>query len=272
MRPNRAVRVSKLIGPVASAALLALAVAAPEVRAAEGQDQLAPALERGAAQESAAEGAFLPWTMGARSDAQRALVYAQGGYDSAEKGPVFQTVVEAQLLGRLSFRAGGSYAGPSGQFRPEGGLRLDALRQERHGIDLAVLGVYEAQGFNTVRAVTARVALSRAFGATRLVGNVGYGFGLQDAERYGDFRLAALHALTRGLQLGLDSRLRVDLERDANEPAGEPDWELVAGPLASFAFDRFVVSAGGGLSALKYRLVGARHVGAVASLGLGAVF
>jgi hypothetical protein len=148
--------------------------------------------------------------------------YAQGGYDGAENGAVFQTTLEARILGRLSLRAGG-YIGPSGTFRPEVGLRVDALRQERHGVDLAFLGLYEAKGFNTVRAITARVAVSRPFGDTRLVGDLGYGFGLEEGERYGDFRLAGLHAVTSHLQVGLDSRFRVVLERDSDEPLGEPD-------------------------------------------------
>jgi hypothetical protein len=237
----------------------------------EGNEADGESVER-VARQSVGAGAFLPWTMGARSDAQRALVYGQGGYDGAERGAVYQTVLEAQLYGRFSVRAGGSYLGPSGRFRPEAGLRLDVLRQEQHGVDLAVLGVYEAQGFNTVRAVTARVAVSRAFGDTRLVSNLGYGFGLQDGERYGDFRLAGLHALTRDLQVGLDSRFRIDLERDDDEPIGEPDWELVTGPLATYSIDRFVISATAGLSALKFRLVETTHLGAIGTLGLGAVF
>jgi hypothetical protein len=266
--------------PVCAAAFIAVSAAIFAVRPGtihaaqpgvdpEADSPPAPAIT---AEHSASVGAFLPWTMGARSDTQRALVYAQGGYDGAENGAVFQTSLEAQILGRLSLRAGGSYIGPSGTFRPEAGLRIDVLRQERHGVDLAVLGVYEAKGFNTVRAITARVAVSRAFGDTRLIGNLGYGFGLEEGERYGDLRLAGLHAVTSHLQVGLDSRFRVDLERDADEPPGEPDWELLAGPLATYSFDRFVVSASAGLSALKLRLIETKHVGAIATLGFGSVF
>lgn len=257
-------------GPAAGALVILILTSASAARATE--EDVATEAAPITAERSVAGGAFLPWTMGARSDAQRALVYVQGGYDGAEKGAVFQTTAEAQLFGRLSLRAGGDYVGPSGTFRPEAGLRIDALRQERHGVDLAVLGVYEAKGFNTVRAITARVAASRAFGATRVVANAGYGFGLEEGERYGDFRLAGLHGLTEHLQLGIDSRFRVDLERDADEPAGEPDWELMTGPLAAYTIDRFVVTATAGLSAVKLRLVEGSHVGAIAALGFGAVF
>jgi hypothetical protein len=226
-----------------------------------------------AAARSAEAGAFLPWTMAARSDSQRALVYGQGGYNAAEKSGVFETVAEAQIFGRVSLRAGGAYFGET--FRPEAGLRIDALRQEAHGVDLAVLGVYETKGFNTVRAITARVAISRAFGetgATRLVSNLGYGIGLEEGEGYGDFRLAGLRRLTEKLHVGVDSRLRVDLERDSDEPPGEPDWEVVAGPVATYAIDRFIVTAMAGYSALKFRLVDGTRSGAIGTLGVGAVF
>jgi len=223
--------------------------------------------------KSAGAGAFLPFTMGARSDTQRALVYGQGGYGGATKGAIFETVIEAQVFGRVSLRAGGNYSELGGKFRPEVGLRLDALRQERHGVDLAVVGGYESSGFNMVRAATARVAVSRAFGDTRLVSNLGGGVGLDDGERYGDFRLAGLHAVTDKLHVGLDSRIRVDLERDSDEPAGEPSWELQSGPVASYALGRFVVTASGGVSALKLRQGDTTsHVGAIGTLGLGAVF
>jgi hypothetical protein len=98
------------------------------------------------------------------------------------------------------------------------------------------------------------------------------GFGLDEGERYGDFRAAVMRGLTRDLHLGLDSRLRVDLERDQDEPAGEPDWELVAGPLATYSVGPFVVSASAGLSALKLRLVDARNFGLIGTVGFGAVY
>jgi hypothetical protein len=227
------------------------------------------------ASKSAEAGSFLPLTMAARSDSQRALVFGQGGYNGADSSPVFNMVGEAQLLGRLSLRLGGGYYGKSDQFRPEAGLRVDALRQETHGVDLAVLGVYEVKGFNTVKAITARVAISRAFGdagATRVVSNLGYGFGLDEGERYGDFRLAGLHAITEKFLIGVDSRLRIDLERDADEPPGEPDYEIIAGPIATYAIDRYVISATAGYSALKYRLVPGSHSGAMGTLGVGSVF
>jgi hypothetical protein len=266
----RSVAASRI--PLFLASLTMLAAAAAHGQEAEPTDELPGSRPEARTDKSVASGAFLPFTMGARSDAQQALIFGQGGYDSAWRGPVFQTTLEAQVLGRVSVRAGGSTIGPTGSFRPEAGLRVDALRQERHGIDMAVLGVYESAGFNTVKAITARVALSRSFGKTRLVGNVGYGYGFNDGERYGDVRLAGLRAVGRNVHVGLDSRMRFDLEYDNNEPPGEPEWEAVAGPVATYSFNRFVLTGTAGMSAMKQRLLASKHYGAVATLGFGTVF
>lgn len=215
-------------------------------------------------------GSFLPQTMAARSDGARATVFLQGGYEGAQRDAVFTAVTEAMVFDRVTLRAGATSF--DGQTRPELGLRIDALRRERHGVDLAMFGAYEARGFNTVSALTTRVAISRAWSATRVTANVGYGFGRADGERYGDLRLAVLQRVLRHVHLGLDSRARADLERDADEPAGEPDWEIVAGPLLAVSIDSFVLTATGGYSRLVYRLVPGAHVGALASLGVGTVF
>ncbi len=224
------------------------------------------------AARTADSGGLAPWSMAARSDRQGGLAHVLGGYDGAKGGVAFESVVEARLLGPLSIRAGGSYVGPNGKMRPIVSAKLDALRQERHGIDLAVSAGYEPHGFNTVPAAGALVAIGRGFGDLYLLGNAGYGLGLEEGEHYGDTRLAALYRVTGNLRLGLDSRFRIDLERDSDEPAGEPDWELLAGPAATVTFGRFAVTGGGGLSAIRMRLENDTRVGALAYLGFGAVF
>jgi len=105
-----------------------------------------------------------------------------------------------------------------------------------------------------------------------LTANVGYGAGVRQGERYGDLRLAAMQQLSRDVHLGLDSRFRVDLERDSDEPAGEPEWEMNAGPVAALSLGRFVLTGGAGASAVKYRLISTRGVGLYGLMGLGAVF
>jgi hypothetical protein len=224
------------------------------------------------AARSLKSGTFAAWSVAARNDGQKGFAHVTGGYDAAKNGPAFESVVEAQVLGRLSLRAGASYVGPRGEVRPVFGGRVDALRQERHGIDLAIAAGYEPHGFNTVPAAGALVAVGRSVGAVNLLGNLGYGIGLEEGERYGDARFAALYRVAPRLRVGLDSRFRMDLERDGDEPVSEPDWELMAGPLASVTAGRFVLSGGVGLSALRMRLESKTNAGAVAYAGVGAVF
>jgi hypothetical protein len=123
-----------------------------------------------------------------------------------------------------------------------------------------------------VPALNAVVAVGRSFGRLHLLANVGYGYGLDQGEHYGEARLAATVRVHPAVAIGLDARARLDLERDADEPDNEPDWDLVAGPQATFSFSRFVVGVGGGLSALRLRSGTTTNVGAVAQLTLGTVF
>lgn len=217
-------------------------------------------------------GAFLPFTAPARGDTQRAYAWVQGGYDSAHDGFVFDSNAQAALAGPVSLRAGVGYVGPRGDIRPSVALSVDALHQERFGVDLAFYGGYQGQGFNTVPALNVLVAVGRSFGRLNLLANVGYGYGLDEGEHFGEARLAALVRVTPSLRIGLDSRARLDLERDDDEPENEPDWDVVAGPEATLALGRFVVSAGGGLSMIQYRLSSTVYTGAQGHLSLGAVF
>jgi hypothetical protein len=222
------------------------------------------------ASAAAGAGNFMPFVESARGDTQRAFVTTQGGYDSVRDAALFRATAQARVIGRLSVRGGISYGDAASRLRPEVGVKLDGLHQERHGLDLAVAASYEPEGFNTTPAASLRIALARSFGATQLVGNVGYGASL-DGERHGEARLGLLHALLPDLRLGLDSRFRIDLERDDDEPAGEPEWDLAAGPTASYTLGPVVLSASGGASALKLRFDDA-GLGAFGSIGLGAAF
>lgn len=253
----------------AIAMLVAIALAPAATRA---ETDKAPSDIGETARRAADAGALLPWTMAARSDTQTAVVHLSGGYDAAKDGATFESVLEARIFGRLSFRAGGSYVGPDGDVRPIFAGKVDALRQESQGVDLAVAGGYEPHGFNTVRAVAATVAVGRSFDRLRVQANVGAGVGLEEGERYGDTRLAALYRVGNRLRAGLDSRFRIDLERDTDEPEGEPDWELVAGPLATMTVGRFAVTGGAGVSAIRLRLETNTEVGPVTYVGVGTVF
>lgn len=217
-------------------------------------------------------GAFLPLGVPARTDLQHAFLWMSGGYDAARDGFVFDSAVQATLHGPLSVRAGAGYVGPRGEARPSVSLALQALRQSAHGVDLSLYGGFQSQGFNTVSALDVTVALGRQFGRVGILTNVGYGYGLQAGEHYGAFRLAGLARLLPSFHLGFDARGRIDLERDADEPADEPDFDLTAGPVLTWSIQRFSLTASGGVAAMKFRRWDEARVGAQGQLLLGVTF
>jgi hypothetical protein len=152
-------------------------------------------------------------------------------------------------------------------------MLFDVARASDYGgVDLAVGGDYEMYGYNSVPAVATRAVLGGNIGELRLQANAGFGLGLERGERYGDLRLSGLHPVAQALYAGIDSRARIDLERDDMEPSSELDWDTQAGPMVQLALGRFAVSATGGVSAWKLRSTETAKVGAVGSLGVGAVF
>lgn len=221
---------------------------------------------------SAQTAAFLPSALPATSAGRRGLASVMTGWDQARRGRIYDTSTEAQLAGPVSLGAGASYDGPGTIASPHVDLRLDALRQVTHGLDLAVAAGYVDGGFNTVPAAVFKIAAGRRVGASYLLGNVVYGQGLQGGERHGELRLAALHPITRSAQIGVDTRFQIDLERDPHEPAGETDWESRTGLVASYAWDRLVVMSSAGVSALRLRAGGPTAVGPLVTAGFGTVF
>lgn len=217
-------------------------------------------------------GAFLPSALPASSEDRHGLASVMTGWDQARHGNIYDTSAEAQLVGPVSMSAGASYDGPGTTASPHFELRLDALRQATHGLDLAVATDYVEAGFNTVPAAVLKVAVGRRVGASYLLGNAGYGQGLRAGERYGELRLAALSPVTRATQVGIDSRFQFDLERDHDEPAGEADWESRTGVVASHAWNQLVFTSSAGVSALRLRAGGPTAVGPIITAGFGTVF
>lgn len=249
------------------AVLLASAGAAAQT--VDGDEAPAPPVD---AARTVDTGAFLPLGLAAHGQSQRAYVSVTGGYDGATGGAFVDSAAQARIVGGLSLRAGFGYQSADGAARPSVALTMDLLRQQRHGVDLAVYAGYQGFGFNTVPAAALSFALGRRFGRVSLLANVGYGLGVERGEHYGEARLAGIVRVHRLFAVGLDARARLDLERDDDEPEAEPDWDLVAGPQATLTLDRFVVGMGGGVAATKLRDGSPMRVGAVANLTLGVVF
>jgi hypothetical protein len=222
--------------------------------------------------DSVEAGELLPWTIGARHVRQGMLINSYAGWDAAKGAPVMVGALDATLVERLTLRASATNPGMSDQLEPSVGLLFDLARQEDAGIDIALGGDYELMGWNHNPALVTRAAAGSTVGLTRVQANAGFGLATSGGERFGDLRLSGLHPVADGVYAGLDSRARVDLERDGEEPTGELDWDMQAGPVATVAVGRWSVSATGGVSAWKLRSRDEAKVGAIGALGVGAVF
>lgn len=219
-----------------------------------------------------ASGQMLPFTIGARHDRQGMLLGSWGGFDQSKRTPVMHGQIEATLIERITLRALMSNVGMSTKLEPTFGVMVDIARESDAGIDIAFGGDYETAGWNRVPALVTRAAVGSTIGLTRITANAGFGLGLDEGERFGDLRLSGLYPVAQALYAGIDSRARLDLERDGDEPAGELDWDVQAGPAATLAFGRFAVSAQAGVSAWKLRSRETTKIGAIGTLGVGAAF
>lgn len=252
--------------------LLGVLVSSPALaRPGDGvsEDDLVP---RSEIRDSVAHGELLPWSVAARHVRQGMLVNTYGGYDAAKRTPVLIGSLEATLVDRVTLRASASNTGMAETLSPSFGVLVDMLHEEDAGLDVAFGGDYELEGWNHNQALVTRVAAGRTAGLTRLQANAAFGIATDGVERYGDLRLSGLRPIAQGLYAGVDSRARLDLERDAEEPSGEVDWDVQAGPVATLAVGRWSVSATGGVSAWKPRSGRDAKVGAIGALGLGAAF
>lgn len=232
------------------------------------QDDPAGKTDFGVAVSSAEAGMLLPLTVSPRTDSQRAVVRAIGGYDMPRKRMQFEAVADVTIFGPLAIRAGAMYGQKSDTFRPTIGLRVQALSQEKYGIDLGVGLFYKPEGFTEAEGeIEGMVMVARRFGRIGTFANIVYGQDPEGHERDGELRVGALYAVMAPLQVGLDARLRFDLgsEEEKREKEGGAEYDLIFGPTASYAFGPVALIAQVGLS--LYGTEPAR-VGAVALLGL----
>lgn len=221
---------------------------------------------------TAKTGAFLPSALSASSEGRKGLVSLSGGYDNARDGGIYDTTAEANIIGPLTLSAGASYDGPGTDAAPHFELRVDALKQRKHGVDLAISGGYSDVGFNTVPAVVTKIAIGRSIGPAYLLGNLGYQRGLEEGEHAGELRVAALYPITESMHIGLDSRFQIDLERDDDEPSGETDWESRTGVVAGYAWNRLLFSATAGVTSLRLRDGTPTQTGPTVTGGVGVTF
>jgi hypothetical protein len=214
----------------------------------------------------------LPLTAAPVGEDHRAQVRATSLFDDARKRTISEARADVRLFGPLSIHGGAFSSMASGYVSPLAGAQVRALSQDRHLVDGAFSVSYLGEGFNLVRAAELRALVGRRFGDTSLYMNAGYTQGLERNERYVDMRLSAQqHFLNRRLFVGVDSRLRVDAEIDADEPAREPEMDVMAGPVIGLTIGSVAVSGFGGISAVRYRDQSPSRAGAFAGIGIGTV-
>jgi hypothetical protein len=195
------------------------------------------------AAESARAGMFLPLTLAPRVDSQRAFGVARGGYDSARRSGVLEGLADVTIIGPLAARIGVMYTqhNPS-SLRPTGGLRLQALNQADHGIDAGVGVFYRAEGFTEAEGeIEGVLSFGWRLDQLGVFANLVYGQDPEARERDGEVRLSGLYELAARLQTGIDARIRFDLGSQGNKR--EANYDLLVGPVASYAWNNLTVLA-----------------------------
>lgn len=220
----------------------------------------------GRASDAASLAAFLPWSDAPGVNAAR--VRSTGVYDG--RGSLALDVT-APLTGTLQLAATLDLAGDT--FEPGVAIGLDLLAAARHGVDLQLALGARTVGVNTVPAGLVELAAGRAVAGGYVVGSARLDVGDGD-ERGAVFGLGATRRIARRLHVGVDSELRVDLERGASEPAGEETWRLRAGPVATYVLKAVSVTASAGLVGRQLRSFpqdAPAERGAFVLLGVGAM-
>jgi hypothetical protein len=226
-----------------------------------------------AVEEAVKSGRLFTLTQPAALGGPAAYGMASGGYDGARRAALFEATAEVRVWGPIALRGGAVYTGDDRKLRPSLGARVQALREDRHGLDGSIGVTYRPEGLTEPEGeIEAVVAAGAHFGKAYLVGNLVYGQDPEGEERDGELRLAGLYPLTAKLLLGVDGRVRFDLgsERTAAAGRSEPQLDVLVGPTAILLVGPVALLAHGGASAVRVRSVGA--YGAFLLGGVGTAF
>lgn len=228
-------------------------------------------IRRGSAADAAAQGMLLPEVIATGEGRSYALAHVIGGYDSAEDTAVLRAIGDVQIVGPLDIRFGVTYTpdAPNGDVQPHVGLRLRALWQKQHGIDLAFAAFYRMERFTDDEGlIQGLVSVGRRFDRVGLFGHVSYGQDPEGDDREGDVALAGMYGISQALQLGLESHFRFDLFSDdpKREARDDSEWDLIVGPTLNYSLGPVAFIAQVGLRALETEQV---RTGVIALGGVG---
>jgi hypothetical protein len=220
--------------------------------------------------DAATQGAFLMFTNHAGLGDARAHALTFGGYDSVRGTGTFEAATEVRVWGPMSLRAGAVYTNGNRTLRPSVGGRVQALREGRHGVDLAAGMFYRPEGLSEPEGeVESVVSAGKHLGSFYALGNLLYGQDPEGNERDGEVRLAVLRPTGARFLVGVDGRLRFDLGSNPATLAAhnEPTFDANVGPLFGARLGPIMLTAQGGAAALRRQQ--ATSYGAFAVLGVG---
>jgi hypothetical protein len=225
-------------------------------------------------------GGFLPWSRIATTGAARALISTQAAYETAGAALRSEARGELSLSRRVrgrDWRLGASLFGgvsdvaadSAARLRGHAGLKLQFLEQSQYGVDLSLAESYVSRAFNLQPAIVSELLVARRLRALAVLLNLAYGQGLAEQERFARCNAALLAELAPALLLGLDTQISTDLERDGDEPVGEPQRELLATPVVTYSWKQLAFKAYAGASWLRYRFADRDVRGALVGIGVG---
>jgi hypothetical protein len=189
------------------------------------------------------------------------------GYDTASANLDVHATGEARLTRWLAVRAGVEATTAPDRQRPFVGVRARVLDEGEDGVDGWLGLVYQQDG---IRPGEGRLEVSTWLARGGLRAQLAYAQDEENDDRQADVQLAALHAFGAGFHAGVGARLRTDLgSDDVKRQPGEPDLQVVAGPLAEVSVGQLVIFGQVGASAVR---VGDVDIGVLAVGGLGATF
>jgi hypothetical protein len=250
---------------------------AEEGDASDQGNEEAPLAERPrfAAAAHARQGLMLETLVAPGSrQAGRVTAVVLSGYDGARRGMTVRTFLDANIYGPLDIRAGVSYLpnGVENAAKPHAGLRVRALNQDNHHVDLAFGLFYRLERFTEDEGmVQGLVAVSTRIDKAGLFANLTYGQDPEGDDREGELMFAFLYELLPALQLGLETRVRADLASDDPRRAARKasDFDGMLTPTLSYSLGPVALLAHVGASTVH---TNSWHFGAVGTGGLSAVY
>jgi hypothetical protein len=250
--------------------LVSCTLAFPSV--ARAQEDVERAQEEVPALLAASDGSFLPQTISARIGSTGAFAYGSSGYDSSRHSPLVDSAFEVRVWGPFAIRAQTTYSNDTDKMRPSIAGRVQALRQEKNGIDGALTIFFKTEGFTeTEGEIETCASLGRRFERMTVVGNVVYGQDPEGNERDGEIHAAVFHR-RKWLIYGVDSRARFAIGTQHGHAATtEPVIDFLGGPVGIVAAGPISVFAQAGPSAFQLANSPARF-GLAMLAGLGAAY